>query len=223
MDVRIETSWNEILRSEFEKDYFLELVSKVKKNYLNNPGKIFPKGNEIFRAFDLCPYNEVKVVILGQDPYPTKGHAHGLCFSVNKSIKSLPKSLINIFKEIDSDIGGTNLKNGDLTNWSKQGVFLLNTILTVEEGRPESHKGMGWEIFTDQVIHQISQGRRDIVFMLWGAKAINKKQLIDSQRHLILESVHPSPLSAYRGFFGNKHFSKTNTFLIERNKTPIVW
>lgn len=223
MIVRIEQSWKEKLALEFEKDYFHELSQKVKEAYKNNPGRIFPKGIEIFKAFDFCPFDKVKVVIIGQDPYPTKGHAHGLCFSVNENTSPLPKSLQNIFKELEDDIKKEFPKHGDLSNWAKQGVLLLNSVLTVEEGRPGSHQGFGWQRFTDEVIQSVSASKNDVVFLLWGSYAISKKVLIDESRHLILTSVHPSPLSAYRGFLGCKHFSKTNEYLRMHNKPIIKW
>jgi uracil-DNA glycosylase len=171
----------------------------------------------------LCPIDDLKVVILGQDPYPTKGHAHGLCFSVEPDVKPFPKSLLNIFKEIQLDLGISMPENGNLTRWAEQGVLLLNSVLTVEEGKPDSHKGFGWEKFTDSVIQTINEQKSGVVFMLWGSKAISKEVFIDSSKHLILKAVHPSPLSAYRGFFGCKHFSKTNEFLRMMEQTEIQW
>jgi uracil-DNA glycosylase len=171
----------------------------------------------------LCPFDELKVVILGQDPYPTKGHAHGLCFSVEPGVKPFPKSLLNIFKEIQLDLGLPMPENGNLARWAEQGVLLLNSVLTVEEGKPDSHKAFGWEKFTDAVIQTINEQKTGVVFMLWGSKAISKESFIDSSKHLILKSVHPSPLSAYRGFFGCKHFSKTNEFLRMMEQTEIQW
>ena len=223
MNVRIESSWKRVLNDEFEQKYFKELTQKVKELYLNNADKIFPKGADIFRAFDLCPFDQTKVIILGQDPYPTRGHAHGLSFSVNDHVKPFPKSLKNIFSEINNDIGKPFPENGNLSRWAEQGVLLLNAVLTVEEGRPDSHKGLGWEQFTDSVIKMLSTQKEHLIFMLWGAKAGHKRALIDEGKHKVLSSVHPSPLSAYRGFFGCKHFSKANDYLLMNKLTPIDW
>ena len=223
MNVRIESSWKRVLNDEFEQKYFKELTQKVKELYLNNADKIFPKGADIFRAFDLCPFDQTKVIILGQDPYPTRGHAHGLSFSVNDHVKPFPKSLKNIFSEINNDIGKPFPENGNLSRWAEQGVLLLNAVLTVEEGRPDSHKGLGWEQFTDSVIKMLSTQKEHLIFMLWGAKAGHKRGLIDEGKHKVLYSVHPSPLSAYRGFFGCKHFSKANDYLLMNKLTPIDW
>lgn len=223
MNVRIESSWKRVLNDEFEQKYFKELTQKVKELYLNNTDKIFPKGADIFRAFDLCPFDQAKVIILGQDPYPTRGHAHGLSFSVNDHVKPFPKSLKNIFSEINNDIGKPFPENGNLSRWAEQGVLLLNAVLTVEEGRPDSHKGIGWEQFTDSVIKMLSTQKEHLIFMLWGAKAGHKRALIDEGKHKVLSSVHPSPLSAYRGFFGCKHFSKANDYLLMNKLTPIDW
>ena len=223
MNVRIESSWKRVLNDEFEQKYFKELTQKVKELYLNNTDKIFPKGADIFRAFDLCPFDQAKVIILGQDPYPTRGHAHGLSFSVNDHVKPFPKSLKNIFSEINNDIGKPFPETGNLSRWAEQGVLLLNAVLTVEEGRPDSHKGIGWEQFTDSVIKMLSTQKEHLIFMLWGAKAGHKRALIDEGKHKVLSSVHPSPLSAYRGFFGCKHFSKANDYLLMNKLTPIDW
>ena len=223
MNVRIESSWKRVLNDEFEQKYFIELTQKVKELYLNNTDKIFPKGADIFRAFDLCPFDQTKVIILGQDPYPTRGHAHGLSFSVNDHVKPFPKSLKNIFSEINNDIGKPFPENGNLSRWAEQGVLLLNAVLTVEEGRPDSHKGIGWEQFTDSIIKVLSTQKEHLIFMLWGAKAGHKRALIDEGKHKVLSSVHPSPLSAYRGFFGCKHFSKANDYLLMNKLTPIDW
>jgi uracil-DNA glycosylase len=221
MNVKIEASWKDVLKEEFEKPYFDELSRKIRMYYSENRAKVFPKGSEIFSAFDLCPFKTVKVVILGQDPYPTRGHAHGLSFSVKDEVRPFPKSLNNIFKEISDDLNQDLPSNGNLTRWAEQGILLLNSVLTVEEGKPDSHKGIGWEQFTDIVIEKISTHKSQVVFILWGSKAVSKEFLIDSSKHLILKSVHPSPLSAYRGFFGCRHFSKTNSFL-KRNDRPII-
>lgn len=220
IDPKIEKSWKEVLIDEFQQPYFKDLkqfLLEEKKHY-----SVFPPSNSIFRAFDLTPFNNVKAVILGQDPYHGKGQAHGLCFSVNKGIP-FPPSLINIFKELNSDCGIKKPENGDLTSWAMQGVLLLNTVLTVRESSPESHKNKGWEFFTDSVIKHISNERNNIVFILWGNNAKAKLNIIDSSKHLTLTAAHPSPLSATRGFFGCKHFSKTNSYLIEKNIEPINW
>jgi uracil-DNA glycosylase len=223
MLINIDPSWKIALQSEFEKPYFIQLTEKVRQLYTERKDFIFPKGSQIFRAFDLCPFDEVKVVILGQDPYPTRGHAHGLCFSVEPDVRPFPKSLNNIFKEIQSDLGQAFAENGNLERWAKQGVLLLNTVLTVEEGKPDSHKGIGWEQFTDAVIQKINAEKKGVVFLLWGSKAIAKSEMIDANKHLVLTAVHPSPLSAYRGFFGCQHFSKTNEFLNSKGLKNINW
>jgi uracil-DNA glycosylase len=221
--IQIDESWRAVLAVEFEKPYFVELIQKVRAAYQEKPQQIFPKGAQIFRAFDTCPFHQVKVVILGQDPYPTKGHAHGLCFSVEPDVRPLPKSLNNIFKELQADLGLPFPENGNLIAWAQQGVLLLNSILTVEEGIPDSHKNFGWEIFTDAVIAQINAQKNNVVFILWGAKAAQKASFIDNSKHLILKSVHPSPLAAHRGFFGCRHFSKTNAFLRMTQQQEIQW
>jgi uracil-DNA glycosylase len=223
MNLDLHSSWKEILNDELQKPYYVELTDEVKRLYIDKKGSIFPEVTDIFRAFDLCPLDAVKVVILGQDPYPTKGHAHGLCFSVEPNVRPFPKSLNNIFKEIQDDLGKPIPSDGNLERWAKQGVLLLNSVLTVEEGKPDSHKGLGWEKFTDAVIRKINVQKEGIVIMLWGSKAIAKEEMIDKSKHLILKSVHPSPLSAYRGFFGCKHFSKSNEFLRMMEKPEIDW
>lgn len=223
MSLALHSSWKEILNDELEKPYYVELTDEVKRLYIAKKDFIFPEESEVYRAFDLCPFDDIKVVILGQDPYPTRGHANGLCFSVEPSVRPFPKSLNNIFKEINDDLGKPIPSNGNLERWAKQGVLLLNTILTVEEGRPDSHKNIGWEKFTDAVIRKINSEKEGIVIMLWGSKAISKEEMIDKSKHLILKSVHPSPLSAYRGFFGCKHFSKSNEFLRMMEKPEIDW
>ena len=223
MSVNIEASWKAVLSEEFEKPYFTKLTAQVKDRYAQNKGAVYPKGSEIFRAFELCTFPNTKVVVLGQDPYPTRGHAHGLSFSVNDEVKPFPKSLNNIFKEIADDLGKPVPENGNLARWARQGVLLLNTVLTVEEGQPDSHKGMGWESFTDRVIERLSSEKEHVVFLLWGAKAAVKEQWIDSSKHLVLKSVHPSPLSAYRGFFGCKHFSQVNSYLSGNQLPSIEW
>jgi uracil-DNA glycosylase len=221
MEVDLAPSWKPFLQAEFEKPYFAALVGKVKQAYKTSD--VWPKGPAIFNAFTQCPFDKLKVVILGQDPYPTPGHAHGLCFSVQPHVRPFPKSLINIFKEIQTDIGSPYPENGNLERWTEQGVFLLNAVLTVKAGESNSHQVFGWERFTDEVIRQISEHKTGVVFLLWGSQAQKKAALIDSSKHFILSTVHPSPLSAHRGFFGCKHFSKTNEILISQNKTPINW
>lgn len=221
MKVAIEDSWKDRLEGEFAKPYFTALVQKVKQAYQTQ--EVWPKGSHLFNAFNQCPFDQLKVVILGQDPYPTPGHAHGLCFSVQPTVRPLPKSLVNIFKEVESDIGATAPENGSLERWAAQGVFLLNTVLTVKAHAPNSHKDLGWQTFTDAVIQKIAEEKTGVVFMLWGAQAQKKTDFIDSSRHHILQTVHPSPLSANRGFFGCKHFSKTNALLASQNRSPIHW
>lgn len=223
MDVAIESSWKKALEDEFSKPYFENLVTFVKSEYQKYPGSVFPSGNQIFRAFDACPLSEVKVVILGQDPYPTKGHAHGLCFSCESHVRPLPKSLNNIYKELNSDLGIAIPESGDLNRWAEQGVFLLNASLTVREGQPESHAGKGWELFTDAVINVLNQQKSKVVYMLWGSKAQRKAENVDGAKNLILRAPHPSPLSAHRGFFGCKHFSQCNTYLQQNGMNLIQW
>jgi len=220
MQVKIEPSWAEKLSDEFEKPYFVELVNFVKPEYAVQ--KVFPPGKLIFNAFEQCPFNEVKVVILGQDPYHGPGQAHGLCFSVPDGV-DFPPSLQNIFKEIKDDVGIAIPKSGNLERWAQQGVFLLNATLTVQAHHAGSHQNKGWEIFTDKVIHLLAEQSEHLVFMLWGAYAQRKGQFIDTNQHLVLQSVHPSPLSAHRGFFGNHHFSKANEYLTLNGKSPINW
>ena len=220
MDIRIEEGWKKALSHEWEEPYFKELTAFVGERYRN--ARIYPPGSRIFAAFDECPFNNVKVVILGQDPYHGPGQANGLCFSVNPGV-AMPPSLINIFKEIQSDTGAPMPDNGDLSRWASQGVLLLNATLTVEEHRAGSHQGKGWETFTDHVISTLSQQRDNLVFILWGSYAKSKSALIDHQRHMVLTSPHPSPLSAYRGFFGNHHFSTANAYLASHGRTPIIW
>lgn len=220
----LNSDWRELLRAEFEKQYFVKLSEKVKGFYSStSPICCLPEYNEVFNAFNYCTLDNLKVVILGQDPYPNKTHAHGLCFSVKSEVNPLPKSLNNIFKEVRSDLGINIPENGNLRRWASEGVFLLNTILTIEEGITNSHKNMGWETFTDEVIRIISREKENVVFLLWGNQAQKKEVLIDSNKHLILKSVHPSPLSAYRGFNGCKHFSKANTYLADNNLAEIKW
>jgi uracil-DNA glycosylase len=217
------SSWYPILIDEFNSLYFLALQEKVTQAYLLSDRVVFPPQDQLFKAFEYCPWEDLRVVILGQDPYPTKGHAHGLCFSVATGVKPLPKSLNNIFKERTSDLQLPDLPNGNLENWARQGVLLLNSVLTVFEGQADSHKNWGWEQFTDAVIEKITSEKENIVFILWGAKAQAKASKIDSSKHLILKAVHPSPLAAHRGFFGSKPFSKTNAFLRMLGKQEIQW
>jgi len=222
MNVKIEASWQKQLQEEFNQPYFKNLVDFVKKEYQTH--QCLPKGKDIFNAMNHTSFDAVKVVILGQDPYPTPGHAHGLCFSVQEHVQPLPKSLINIFREIQTDLGQEFPKNGSLIRWAEQGVLLLNAVLTVRAGQPRSHQGKGWERFTNQIIKKISDEKENVVFLLWGGDAKKKKVLIDTSKHLILESGHPSPLSANRGYwFGNKHFSKTNNFLQSKGLKKIIW
>lgn len=221
MDVKIEESWKNALSGEFEKEYFQKLTDFVRGEYLS--GKtVYPEPKNIFNAFNLCPLNEVRVVIIGQDPYHEPGQAHGLCFSVQNGV-DLPPSLVNIYKEIESDIGHKSITNGDLTQWARQGVLLLNSTLTVQAHLAASHSGKGWETFTDAVIKTIAQNKKHVVYMLWGSFAQNKAAIVDKNENLILTSAHPSPLSAYRGFFGNHHFSRANEYLIAHGDKPINW
>lgn len=219
-NIRIEEGWKQALADEWQAPYFLNLTQFVASRY--NQARIYPPGSRIFAAFDSCPWANVKVIILGQDPYHGPGQANGLCFSVNPGIP-LPPSLRNIFKEINADTGAPIPPTGDLTRWATQGVLLLNATLTVEEHHPGSHQGKGWETFTDHVIQTLSARRDHLVFILWGSYAISKSPLIDHTRHLVLTSPHPSPLSAHRGFFGNHHFSTANAYLANHGLTPINW
>lgn len=218
--VKIESSWKVKLVEEFEKPYFQELTSFVKQEYLAQT--IFPPGKEIFRAFDCCDFNSVKVVIIGQDPYHGPGQANGLCFSVRDGTR-LPPSLLNIFKEIHKDLGKPIPSSGDLERWAKQGVLLLNATLTVRTSAAGSHQNKGWETFTDAVIKKISDEKENVVFMLWGAYAQKKGEIINRSKHYVLMSAHPSPFSADRGFFGGKHFSKTNEYLKSKGLKEIEW
>ena len=221
MDVKIEKSWKDVLNTEFEKDYFKKLTDFVRSEYMS--GKtIYPEPKNIFNAFNLCPLDKVKVVIIGQDPYHEPHQAHGLCFSV-ESGTDFPPSLQNIYKEIESDIGHKSITNGDLTEWAKQGVLLLNSTLTVQAHLAASHSGKGWETFTDAVIKAVAENKKHVVYMLWGSFAQKKAEYVNSKDNLVLKSAHPSPLSAYRGFFGNHHFSSANNYLIENGETPINW
>ena len=220
MNVKIEDSWKKVLGKEFEKPYFAQLTEFVRNEY--STGTIYPPAKLIFNAFDHCPFDKVKVVIIGQDPYHGAGQANGLCFSVNKGI-AMPPSLVNIFKEIAADTGKPMPTDGDLTRWSDQGVLLLNATLTVRAGNAGSHQRRGWEEFTDAAIRTLAEKRDNIVFILWGSYAQRKGAVIDSSKHLVLKSVHPSPLSAYRGFFGNHHFSQANAYLAQHGLSPIDW
>lgn len=220
MDVKIEKGWKNFLGDEFSKPYFIDLAGFVKSEYQNQV--IYPKGKEIFNAFDHCSIEKVKVVILGQDPYHGPGQAHGLSFSVREGIP-FPPSLLNIFKEINRDLGYSMPPHGDLTKWADQGVLLLNATLTVRAHLPGSHQNKGWELFTDAVIRNISEAKENVVFMLWGAYAQKKGAFIDEDRHLKLHAPHPSPLSAHRGFLGCGHFSKANAYLKEKGLEEIRW
>ena len=216
----INGDWYEALKGEFKKPYYRKLFDTVNQEYRTQ--QIFPPAQDIFNAFHLTPLKDVKVVILGQDPYHGPGQAHGMCFSVKKGV-ALPPSLKNIFRELESDMGCTVPPHGCLTEWAEQGVLLLNTVLTVREGQANSHKGQGWEIFTDTVIRHLNRREKPIVFLLWGGNAKAKSSLITSPQHLILTAAHPSPLSARNGFFGCGHFSRTNEFLLENGMKPIRW
>jgi uracil-DNA glycosylase len=220
MDVKMEPAWKLKLHDEFEKDYFIKLSEFVREEY--RISTIFPPGGLIFNAFNLCPFENVKAVIIGQDPYHGPGQAHGLCFSVRDGV-AFPPSLINIFKEIQSDLGIPRPINGNLERWASQGLLLLNATLTVRAHLAGSHQKKGWEQFTDSVITTLNSEKKNLVFFLWGAYAQKKGESIDRSRHLVLESVHPSPLSASRGFFGNKHFSRCNEYLVEHGVKPINW
>ena len=214
------TTWNEILAEEMQKDYYQELQAFVQKRRAEV--RVFPEEKNVFTALELTPFESVKVVILGQDPYHGFGQAHGLSFSVQKGTP-LPPSLKNIYKELQDDIGGDFPTEGDLTHWAKQGVLLLNTVLTVEEGNANSHKGMGWERLTNRLIESLNELKHPVIFILWGKPAQDKEKLITNPNHVILKAPHPSPLSAYRGFFGSKPFSRVNDILIQQGQTPIRW
>ena len=220
MDVQIEDSWKKRLAEEFEKPYFVQLTEFVRNEY--RAGTCYPPGKLIFNAFNLCPFHQTKVVIIGQDPYHGPNQAHGLCFSVNDGV-AFPPSLQNIFKEIQSDLNIPVPTSGNLTRWANQGVLLLNETLTVRAHQAGSHQRKGWEEFTDAAIRALAEQREHLVFILWGAYAQKKGAFIDRNKHLVLASAHPSPLSAYNGFFGNKHFSRTNDYLREHGVTPINW
>lgn len=220
MNVQIEETWKEALMPEFSKDYFIRLTDFVRKEY--HETTVYPPGKLIFNAFNLCPFDKVKVVIIGQDPYHGPGQAHGLCFSVNDGVQP-PPSLVNIFKEINNDLGKPIPQSGNLTKWAKQGVLLLNATLTVRAHQAGSHQRQGWEEFTDAVIRKLAEEKSNLVFILWGAYAQKKGAFIDRNKHLVLTSVHPSPLSAHNGFFGNHHFSLANDYLVKNGKTAIDW
>ncbi len=220
MNVRIAEDWKTLLEPEFEKEYFIRLTQFVRKEYATKT--IYPQGRNIFRAFDMCRVNQLKVVIIGQDPYHGPGQANGLCFSVGDGIP-FPPSLQNIFKEIADDLGKPIPNSGNLDRWAEQGVLLLNSVLTVRAGQAASHQGIGWETFTDAVVQALNTRTQGIVYLLWGAYAQRKGSVIDPSRNCILKTVHPSPLSAYRGFFGCRHFSKANEYLVAQGKEPINW
>ena len=220
MNVRIDESWRRVLQPEFDKPYFELLTNFVRHAYRTT--QCFPPAGQIFRAFDLCPFDKVRVVIIGQDPYHDVNQAHGLCFSVQDGVPA-PPSLVNIYKELQRDLGKPIPSSGNLTHWAEQGVLLLNATLTVEAHRAGSHQGKGWEELTDAAIQALNNQRSNIVFMLWGSYAQRKGQFIDRTRHLVLTAVHPSPLSAYRGFIGCGHFSQANTYLLQHGQAPINW
>ena len=220
MNVRIAPDWGELLAPEFEKPYFAELVSFVRAEYAQQ--RIFPRGADIFRAFDKCPFESLKVVIIGQDPYHGPGQANGLCFSVNDGVE-FPPSLKNIFAEVQSDTGAPIPQSGNLDRWAEQGVLLLNSVLTVRAHQAASHAGRGWEQFTDAVVRTIAERRDGIVYMLWGSYAQRKGAIADPSRNCILKAVHPSPLSVYRGFFGCRHFTRANEYLASIGKEPVTW
>ncbi len=220
MEVKIEENWKSRLNGEFDKPYFTDLINFVREEYTTHT--VYPPGKLIFNAFEKCPFDKVKVVILGQDPYHGPGQAHGLCFSVPEGV-AFPPSLQNIFKEIEKDLKIPVPQSGNLERWASQGVFLLNATLTVRAHQAGSHQRKGWEEFTDAVIHLIAEQKEHVVFLLWGAYAQQKGEFINKNKHLVLTSPHPSPLSAHRGFFGNGHFSKTNAYLAEHGLSPIIW
>ncbi|KAA9338221.1 uracil-DNA glycosylase [Hymenobacter busanensis] len=220
MSVKIEESWRKVLQPEFEKPYFQQLIQFVKDEYATQT--VYPAGNQIFHAFDACPFDQVKVVILGQDPYHGRGQAHGLAFSVQHGVRT-PPSLINIFKELESDLGTPRPPDGNLDRWAEQGVLLLNATLTVRAATAGSHQKRGWEEFTDAVIRKVSEQKEHVVFILWGAYAQKKAELIDSRKHLILKAAHPSPYAADKGFFGSRPFSQTNAYLEKHGQQPIQW
>lgn len=219
-DIKLENSWKELLEEEFEKDYFQDLIKFVRSEYQN--GIVYPPGNHIFRALDLCPVEKVKVVIIGQDPYHGPKQAVGLSFSVSRDVR-IPPSLKNIYKEIEDDLGIPQANHGDLTKWAMQGVLLLNATLTVRASSPGSHQGKGWEQFTDAIISKLNESKEHLVFMLWGKFAQAKAGMIDQTKHLVLTAAHPSPYSANAGFFGSRHFSKCNSYLAQQGIQPVDW
>ena len=223
MKLKIPTSWQQHIGHECDKPYFRALMDYLKSEEIAHPNAIFPPKKQLFRAFEACSFDEVKVVLLGQDPYPTRGHAHGLCFSAEPTVQPLPRSLTNIYKEMETDVGIVSRTSADLSHWASQGVLMLNAVLTVREGEANSHQGKGWETFTDAVFEKIAQEKTGVVYILWGKKAIEKAKSVDATKNLILTSPHPSPLSARRGFFGSKPFSKTNAYLRERGEEEIEW
>jgi uracil-DNA glycosylase len=220
-EVRLEDSWKAVLGAEFSRPYMGELKAFLQREKADGK-QIFPKGSEYFRALDLTPLDEVKVVILGQDPYHGAGQAHGLCFSVQPGVR-IPPSLVNIYKEMQSDLGIPPARHGFLQHWARQGVLLLNSVLTVEEARAASHQGQGWEQFTDAVIRAVNEECEHVVFMLWGSYAQKKAAFVDRSRHLVLKAPHPSPLSAHNGFFGSRHFSQANEYLVSQGRNAIDW
>jgi len=217
---KLTRNWFDVLKPEFEKPYYKNLEQFLDKEYKTKT--IYPPAEMVFNALNACKFDDVKVVIIGQDPYHEPGQAQGLCFSVPKDVK-IPPSLVNIYKEIENDIGGKCAEHGDLSQWAKQGVLLLNSVLTVRAHQAFSHRGMGWEQFTLSVVKQLNEREKPVVFLLWGRSAGELSKFIDEKKHLVLKCAHPSPLSAYDGFFGCKHFSKTNEFLIKNNMTPVDW
>jgi uracil-DNA glycosylase len=223
MEINLQSDWKEHLHKEFKKTYFKNLMAFVDEEYSHFPDAIFPKKEDVFNAFNVCALSNVRVVILGQDPYPTRGHAHGMSFSVQEEVKPFPKSLKNIFKELERDLAIPIPENGNLLRWANQGVLLLNATLTVREGKPESHANKGWEKFTDFVLQKLMSERRNVVYLLWGSKAQSKADFINSNDNLVLKAPHPSPLSAHRGFFGCKHFSLANEYLKETGGEVIQW
>lgn len=222
MDVRIEPGWKQALADQFEQPYFANLAANIRREYANPAIRVYPPAREIFAAFDASPFDNTKVVIIGQDPYHGPGQANGLCFSVAPGVP-MPPSLKNIFREVHDDTGAPIPADGDLTRWARQGVLLLNSALTVREHAPRSHAGIGWEILTDAAVRRLAEEKEHLVFMLWGSDAIRRGECIDRSKHLVLTSPHPSPLSAHRGFFGNHHFSQANEYLKAHGKEPILW
>lgn len=220
MAVKIESSWNELLKEEFEQEYFRNLTDFVRTEYQQH--RVYPPGSQIFSAFDFCPVQATKVVIIGQDPYHGPGQANGLCFSVAEGVP-MPPSLVNIFKELKNDLGREIPPHGSLERWARQGVLLLNATLTVRDGQPGSHQNRGWEQFTNAVIRKLAEVKQGLVFILWGAYAQKKAGIIDLSRHFVIKSAHPSPLAAHKGFFGTHPFSKANDFLKQAGKEPIAW